>query len=207
MLSARPILLCPVLAAALIVGCGGDEGGAGAEVEAAIVTAASTDDPADCERFHTQRFLEQTFGLEGEAAVAACRADVVDPEVEDAESVTVTGVEVDGTEAQADAAFVGSDLDRQTPTFGLVEEDGDWKIDELVRFVRFDREALLEALAGQMVDLARETGEPKLAACLLAWMESLEDEALEAMVTDPDRTAIEGVALDCARRLGGDQSA
>jgi len=205
-LSARSILLCLAAAAAVFAGCGGD-GGQAAAVTETIVTVASTEDPADCERLHTLRFMEQTYGLEGEAAVAACEVRAVDPRSEAAESVTVTKIEIDGSEARANAAFVGSDFDGQTLTIGLVEEDGGWKIDDLIRFVHFDRDRLLDAMVEEMTELAEAAGDPALPACILAWFEARDDEELEAIVVEPDPAALLSVFEDCARRTGADQSA
>jgi len=172
-----------------------------------IVVSASTDDPADCERLHTMRFMEQIYGIEGGAAVAACEVRAVDPRSEAAESVTVTQIEVDGEEARADAAFGGGGLDGQKLMLGLVEEDGGWKIDELIRFVHFEREGIVAAMVEEMTELAEQTGEPKLPACVLAWIEARGDEQLEAMVVEPDPAALRAVVEDCARRTGADQSA
>lgn len=199
------LALVAALAAAGLAACGGTDG-TEAAVEATLVAAGTSADPADCERLFTQDFLDERSLEPGEAAVADCEQEALDDHDDVAESVKVTGIEVDGTRASARAAFTGGDLDRQKIEFALVEEGGRWKVDELVAFVHFDRDSMLETMTAEMVELAEETGDAKLAACLLGWIEGMDDAGLEAFVADPDQQALLEVVERCARHGGAGQT-
>lgn len=188
------------VAAASLAGCGGNGGeGPEAAVEATLVAAGTSGDPADCARLHTQRFLDERSLEPGEAAIVNCELETVASQDAVAETVTVSGVDLDGEAASADAAFRGGNLDGQRISFALVEESGLWKVDAIVAFVRFDREGLLEAISAEMVELAKESGEAGAAACALGWFEGRDDATLEATVTEPDPGALLELFEACLR--------
>ncbi len=128
------LLLClvPILA---LAGCGGARDDA-AEIEQAIRTAALVHEPAECAEVATQAFLKQVSGRTGEAALQICEGEAEDP-VSKAESVAVPKVRVRGSEATAEVAFfglLGSPLERRV--VALVNEDGRWKLDEVISYSR-----------------------------------------------------------------------
>lgn len=140
-------LLFPLVLLALALGlvaCGSSESDEDKIVEV-IETSAVSDDPADCEALATQAFLEQTQFSEGKEAVESCEESAKETE-DNPDSVEVSEVEIDGSDATAEAAFVGGNFDGQTFTVALVEEDGDWKLDEITGFADFDQEALATSL-------------------------------------------------------------
>ncbi|HEV2790413.1 MAG TPA: hypothetical protein VGV69_03845, partial [Solirubrobacterales bacterium] len=141
-----------------------------------IETSATSTDPADCEALATRSFLEQTQFSEGKEAVKSCEEDAEETEG-DPESVEVTEVEVDGSSATADSEFVGGDFDGQVLSVALVEEDGEWKMDEITGFAKLDQEQLASSLeesfqsgengldaevASCMGDALRELSEPEV---------------------------------------------
>ena len=90
-----------------------------------VVTAfgEEIDDPeAFCALF-TQRFLEETSGETGSAAVDACETDV-EAQGQEPIEVTINSVDVQGESATVEASAEG-----ESGTFELVNEDGEWLID------------------------------------------------------------------------------
>jgi len=165
--------------------CGGGESNE-AQIISAIETSATSTDPADCEALATLGFMEQTEFEEGQDAQKACEDEAEDGS-NNPDSVTVTNVNVsvNGSSATADAAFDGGNLDQQTVTVGLVEEGGAWKLDELQRFVVFDREPLLESIREDISEEAGGEGE-ELEVCLVEELEEASDEKFEEAVLSLD---------------------
>lgn len=141
------LLLLPAVLLALgfgLVACGGsDESDEDAVIET-IETSATSSDPADCTELATVAFLEQTEFEQGDAAIESCEESADETE-NDPDSVEVSKVEVDGSNATADVAFVGGPYDGQVLSVALVEEDGTWKMDELTGFVTFDQDHLAQS--------------------------------------------------------------
>lgn len=136
------LALAAVCALAGMNACGGnsDEG----KVTDAIVTSATTSDPANCTELLTQSFVEQTEFEKGEQALKSCREQ---DQSSNADSVEVRQIEVDGESATAEARIEGSVFDGQTLAISLVSEDGQWKLDRIEDITIFDKEALAEAFA------------------------------------------------------------
>lgn len=85
---------------------------------------ASADNPEEqCDLF-TDRLKEEASGLQGAEADDACRegTPVTDTAEED---LTIESVEVDGSTARAEIDVRGDQA-----TVRLVEEDGDWLVDD-----------------------------------------------------------------------------
>lgn len=126
-----------------LVACGGGDGESDEDkVIGVIKTSATSDDPADCEALSTQAFLEQTQLSQGVQAIRDCEEEAEEEE-NDPKSVAVSNVGVEGSTATADVAFAGGTYDGQTLSVGLVEEDGDWKLDEVLGFTEFNQDQLV----------------------------------------------------------------
>ena len=157
--------LLPLALLALVFGlaaCGSSESDEDKVVDV-IETSVSSTDPADCKELATQAFLEQTEFEQGAAAVESCEESAKDTEG-DPDSVEVSEVEVDGSSATANVAFTGGNFDGQTLSVALIEEDGDWKMDEITGFAEFDQEKLADALE-ESLQSGENAVEPPLAAC------------------------------------------
>jgi hypothetical protein len=171
-----------------LAACGGDgDGGGGgadeAEITAAIEFAATSGDPAACTEAQTQSFNEQTTGETGEAAVEACERDAADTP---ADSIEVSSIAVDGDSATAQGTIVGSAFDGQTIELALVREGEAWKLDELIGFAEFDREALI---AGFTEEIASDPGTPEAAKdCVVKAFSDLSDQELQDGLLDPDES-------------------
>ena len=140
-------------------------GGSGAdgEVEAALRTLLLSHDPGKCTEVATQKLVEQETAAPGKEALRQCRENATDG-VADIQSVKISRVEIDGEHATARAAAVGGGIDGQTVSVSLVEEDGGWKLDELLHFVEFNRGALVVAL--EKTDAEKEEAPPAQISCV-----------------------------------------
>lgn len=177
------LLLLPILvlfAALALAACGGSDESDEDKIIDVIETSVTTDDPSSCTEFVTQNFLDQVEDAEGEAALKECEEDAEDTS-DNPDSVEVTEVEVDGSSATANAAFTGGGFDGQTLTIALVDEDGDWKLDEITGFAEFDQAALVQSFEDQ---LAEEEGaiDPEIGSCIIESLEELEQEEFEELL-------------------------
>lgn len=189
---ALPALL--LVSALALASCGGGESDE-EQISDAISTLAINTDPANCEALATLAFLEQVEHEEGKAAIAECEEDAKDPS-NDADSVDVTDVEVDGSNATASAAFHGGNLDGQTLNIALVEEDGNWKLDQLKGFAKFDRRPLLDGLRETLNESADELEgiDPE---CMIERFEEFSDAELEEVILSDSASAFIEVAEAC----------
>jgi hypothetical protein len=180
-----PTLLFLALALT-IAACGSSESDEDKIVDV-VETSATSTDPADCKALLTVSFLEQVEGAKGQEAVKGCEEDAEDEEG-NPDSVDVSKVKVDGSDATADVAFVGGDLDGQKVTIALVEEDGDWKLDQIERFIDFDADSLLGALREGFEE--GEGEELELGECLVESLEEASDSELEELVLGGEPEAL-----------------
>lgn len=194
------MLLPALLALALgLVACGGDSESDEDKIVDVIETSATSNDPADCERLSTQAFLEQTQLSEGKEAVESCEEDTKDSDG-DSESVEVSKVEVDGSKATADAAFKGGNFDGQTLSVALVEEDGDWKLDEITEFAKLDQEKLAGSLE-EAFQSGDDPLDPELASCIGEVLRDLDQSQVEEVVIGGSSDPIVEILEGCSEGL------
>ena len=120
------------------------------QISEVIETSIESTDPADCTELLTQAFLEQTEFEQGNAAVRSCEESAPDTS-DKPDSVEVSEVEVDGDAATASVAFEGGSFDGQTLAVSLVQEDDQWKLDQIDSFVEFDQAAFADAFEATAV--------------------------------------------------------
>ncbi|HEX5990767.1 MAG TPA: hypothetical protein VFY75_11225 [Solirubrobacterales bacterium] len=190
-------LLLPFALLALALGlaaCGGGESDEDKVVEV-IETSVTSTDPADCEKLATQAFLEQTQFSKGTQAVKDCEEDADDKNHPDA--AEVSNVKVDGSQATADTTVRGGVFDGQTLTVALVEEDGDWKLDKITAFAKFDQGKFAASLEGA-VKSGKEPLDPEITSCLGDALRKLPKAEAEQMLiggsTQPIFELVEGCA-------------
>lgn len=191
------LLSLPVLLLALALGlaaCGGSSESDEDKITTTIENAATSNDPAVCGETQTLAFMEQTAGSSGKEAEKECEAEAKSGEGQP-DSVKVTKIKVDGGNATADAEFKGGFFDAQTLEVALVEEDGDWKLDELAGFANFDSEGLVNTFAEQIEE--EPEIEPETASCLVEGMEELSDAELESVVIENNTEVFGEIAEGC----------
>lgn len=150
------------LAVALgLLACGKGES-AEDKIAGALHTAFTKTNPESCTTLMTQAYLEQSFRMSGTGAVEACEQNAR-AEESDNPAVEVSHLEIDDATAAADVTPEG---DAQTLRLALVEEDGDWKLDEIVRIVGFDRGAFLRDQR-KGLEVGETRPDPEAAKCIL----------------------------------------
>lgn len=177
----KRLLLLPcilIISALAFAACGSSSGDDG-EIEEVIETSATSTDPADCKKLNTQKFLEQTSGESGAAAVQECEEDA--KKEEGAKSVDTSEVEVDGSSATADVALTGGTLNGQSVEVGLTKDGDQWKMNEVVKFTHFDQAKLAEYLEGQFKEHSGEIP-AQLAACFIGAVKNGSQEEVEELV-------------------------
>jgi ABC-type glycerol-3-phosphate transport system substrate-binding protein len=176
-----------------LTACGGGGESDEDKIAGAIETAATSEDPASCEETQTQAFMEQNSGGEGQESVKKCEEDAEEG-TGNADSVEVSKIEVEGSEASAVAAVTGGGLDGQSIAINLVEKEGDWKLDEFEAFVAFNREKLISAFEGLLGE--SEEVEPELGECVVEGLEELSESELEETVLAGEE-GIGSIAEEC----------
>ena len=160
-------LLVPVallaLAALTVTACGGGKSDEDKIVEV-IEKAETTADPRHCTELQTQRFNEQVSQKAGKAGTEACEAEAKAGE-EQAKSANVSNVSVNDEKATAEVEFKGGPLDSQVLDVALVQEDGDWKLDQVEGFADYDGNALGAAFEKRFEEKP-EGLSPKQAKCI-----------------------------------------
>lgn len=193
-------VLLPMLLIALAVlafaGCGGSDNDGGGDEESIVATieaSAINADPADCEVYSTQTFLEQTQLETGKAALESCEANAEDAS-DDPNSIEVGNVKIGDGTATAEVSFDGGDYNEQTLAVGLVKKDGEWKLDSVDGFVDLDRKTLIAEFE-KGVDESSAT--PAEKSCIQKALAGAADADLEAMVTSPSEATQNKLFGDC----------
>lgn len=159
-------LLVPFVLLFLALGlaaCGGGDESDEDKIVDVIETSVTSTDPADCTELMTQNFLEQIQFSEGAEAVESCEENAEETG-DNPDSVEVAKVEIEDSAATADVTFAGGSFDGQTFTVALIEEEGDWKLDEIVGFAEFDQDQLASSFEEAFED--EESIEPQVASCI-----------------------------------------
>jgi ABC-type glycerol-3-phosphate transport system substrate-binding protein len=191
------LLSLPVLALVLALGlaaCGGGGESDEDKITSTIENAATSTDPAVCDETQTLAFMEQTTGGKGKEAEKECEQEA-EAGTEQPESVAVSKVEVDGERATANAAFKGGGLSGQTAEVALVEDGGEWKLDELVGFAKFNPEGLVKVFSKQLEE--EPNLEPEVAECIISGIEELPDSALESIVVENNNEPVVEIVEGC----------
>jgi hypothetical protein len=182
-----------IVSALALAACGSSGGSAESQIEEAIETAATGSSPSKCTEVETQAFVEQSNGESGKAAVKKCEEEATNGE--NAESVEVSNVKVEGSKATAEAAVTGSAFGGQTLEVALVEEEGQWKLNELTGFANFNQAKLVEAF-GEKLEESSEI-EPELASCVVEHLEESAPEEVEELILNPAAGGFEEIAEEC----------
>ena len=192
------LTLLPALLLAFALGlaaCGGGGESDEDKIVSMIEESATSTDPAICGETQTLSFMEQTASGSGKEAEKECETETEEEDSGDPDSVDVTKVEVDGGKATADVGFSGGSFDGQKLEVALIEEDGDWKLDELTGFSKFDAAGFVGKFAEQ---LEEEPGiEPQTSSCIVEGLEEAPKDELEALVIENNTQPIVELAESC----------
>lgn len=184
-----------VVAALTLVACGGGSSDED-KITEAIETAATTSVPSNCTELETQRFDEQNSQQKGKAAVKACEEEAEQGE-EQAKSANVSNVSVDGDKATAEVEFDGGSLNSQILEIALVEEQGDWKLDQVEGFAKYDGKALGAVFQAQFEEspegLTKSQGD-----CIAREIGRASQTEAEVLFFSGSPRAIEELAEGCA---------
>jgi hypothetical protein len=164
------------------------------EIERAIETAATSTDPSDCRRTQTDTYLAQRWGTQAPFADDVCEGYAADAHEREPE---VIDVEIDGDSAVATVAYLDGSFRDSTVELELVKDDGDWKLNRLLRFIEFDR----AAADSEYRDAFLEFGSSQSAAdCAVAALRDVPDAEIVRMTLAGETDLYEGVAVRCDRR-------
>ena len=194
MLKRRLVLACLLIVSALALAACGSSDNDESQIEEAIETSATSTDPADCKKFATQQFMEQTTQAEGAEAVKTCEEEASNDE--GADSATVSNVEVDGSKASADVALGGGSFDGQELEVALIKEDDQWKLDEVAGFAKFDEAKVIEALEEGFAKPSSEVSK-SLASCIVESFEEAPQAEFEAALISGSSEGFEEIAGGC----------
>ena len=168
----KKLLVLPLallVAALALSACGGSSGSSGGDesaIEAAIEESATSEDPKICSEFQTEAFNESEYP-EGNALKECEEATESGASV--AESVDISKVEVNGESATAEVEVKGSGLNGQELEVELAKEGGDWKMNELVAFTKFDSAALRRKPSKKSSAKKKGSAPNSPSACPKAW--------------------------------------
>jgi hypothetical protein len=185
-----------VLATLTLTACGGGGSGDEDKITEVVETSATTADPSNCTELQTQRFDEQNSAQKGKAAVKACEEEAEAGE-EQAEGAKVSNVSIDGEKATAEAKFEGGPLGSQSLELALVEEDGDWKLDQIEGFADYDGKALGEVFEKEFEESPEGLNDEQ-AKCIAGKVAEADQAEAEKLFFGGSPEAIEELARGCA---------
>ena len=183
------------LACVALAACGGGGSNAESEVTEVIETAATTKDPSNCTELQTLRFTEQNTGEKGKAAIKSCEESA--KEEEEAEKAHVSNVSVNGEKATAEVEFIGGSLGSQTLAVALIEEDGNWKLDRIEGFAKYDGKALEETFLKQFEESPEGLSKQQY-TCIAEGIGKASKAEAEEMFLSGSSAKIEELAKGCA---------
>jgi hypothetical protein len=191
------LLVLPALLLALalaLAACGGGGESDEDKITSTIENAATSTDPAVCGETQTLSFMEQTTGGSGKEAEKNCEKEA-ESGSNQPDSVNVSNVKASGEKATADAEFKGGNFNEQTLELALVEEGGEWKLDEFTGFAKFDPAPFVAALAEQLEE--EPEIKPETASCIVEGIEELSNPELEDLVVENNTEPIVEIAEGC----------
>jgi hypothetical protein len=140
--------LAVLSASSVLAGCGGGApDNAEPEVVATINAVYAHPQVGDCHLRETPRYVEQTKQADGMSPMEKCESDA---RQRAGEAVKVSDVQVTGTKAQAQIEYREGLSAGVKDVISLVEQKGQWKLDQVVREVGFDGAKDIHSLVSQL---------------------------------------------------------
>lgn len=194
MLKRRLALPCLLIVSVLALAACGSGNSDESEIEAAIEASATASKPADCKKFNTQKFMEQTTRSEGAEAVKACEKEA--SEGSGANSAAASNIEVDSSKATADVALSGGSLGGQEVEVALVKEGDQWKLDELTGFAKFNQAQVVKTFEEEFAKPSSEVSK-SLSSCIIDSFENAPQAKLEEALISQSTEGFEELAGSC----------
>jgi hypothetical protein len=190
-----PLACLLIVASLALAACGSSSSSDEDQIEEAIQTAATSEDPTNCTELSTLAFVEQSQDGKGQKAIEECEKEAEEGG-DEARSVAVSKVKVDGEDASADVEFSGGGFDGQVLALGLVKEDDQWKLDEITGFAKLDKAVLVKTLGAQF-ESTGEIGKGQI-DCILAGIEEASQEEVEELLLSGSSEQFVALAEGCA---------
>jgi hypothetical protein len=192
--------LIAVVALAL-AGCGGSGNSDEDDITGVLEQSFTTSDPAQCEDVTAKGLTQLNPSIAGaKDPIAACK-QALNPS-DNADSIDVTGLKVDGDHASATVRSHGGSLAGTAVTVQLVDEGG-WKIDGFGEIRLVDRNAYLASFDRQAESntFGTDTITPRDARCIAADVRRNASTAvLQHSLTTGDKGFLYDAVTNC---LGG----
>jgi hypothetical protein len=192
-----PLVLIVTAFALTACGGGGSSSSGGSSDETAISEAieksATTSDPSNCTKYQTEEFNEQDQHESGNA-LKACEESAEEND-EQAESVSVSNIKVNGESATAVAAIEGSPLNGESVEIEMANEEGAWKLNQFLGFVDYEGQALAETFEEGLKK--EEDVSASLAKCVGEGFAELSQQEAEAVVFEGETEGLEELAKSC----------
>jgi hypothetical protein len=188
-------LALALFAALALTACGGGSSDED-KITEVIEKAATTTDPQNCTELETQRFNEQNSQQQGKAATKACEEEAESGE-EQAKGANVSNVSVNDEKATAEVEFEGGSLGSQTLEVALVEEEGDWKLDQVEGFADYNGKALGQAFEKEFEENP-EGLSPEQAKCIAGKVAGSSQKEAETLFFGGSSEPIIQLAESCA---------
>lgn len=165
------------------------------QIERTIDTVATSANPAYCGELITDGYAMQITGARPPFADDLCEYEA---STQAAELVRTRGIAVDGDRATAIVAFIGGSLDGSEVQVRLLHSDGDWKLDRLTSFVRFDRARFRRAYWRRFLQFGAP---PQAADCAIKQERLLSSSEIErALLQGRSGRTFAPIAVRCDRR-------
>jgi hypothetical protein len=163
------------------------------EIEDAARAAMTSTDPSYCSEDVTELFVEQQNDAQTPFADDLCEEYA---DYDRAESVRVSDVDINGNTATAIVAIKGGSYDGFSLELELTKQNGDWRANRFLGFVRFDRPAFERSYRHKFAQF----GSPERAAeCAIRISRRLSTPQLEGILLSSHTGPWGRIAAKCDR--------
>jgi hypothetical protein len=163
------------------------------QIDDAIDAAFTSADPSYCDSDVTSTYLEQQTDAVPPFADDICERDA---DYERADAVDVDDMRINGSRATASVTVDGGSFDRFGLGVEIVKDDGDWKVNRIVGFERFDRASFDASYRRKFAEFGSP---PSAAGCAIAKARTLTDLEIERIILRSQPGPWAQIAVECDR--------